>query len=369
METQVFDFEGLPIKVSSFVDVTDSRRWYMAKPFAVAMGYKNPVKAVSKNVKRVHVKPLSKFALSPRFKYGYKQETKFLTRDGLFDLIRFSQKKTKRAMHVFICEVVLKHYHDDGNSIGSSMILYEKSFVYDNARRLDVHFVRDEQARLWFVANNFAASLQYVFPKNAISSFVTAENKRTLRSLVGQSTIVYSTSSVLDGNDEKVNSTKSSSILTDLKSNTVFINRRGIVQLIHGSSMSKAKDFAVWIEDVVLPVLFGSEDEPADDEKSKEDNVANSFPDAATTSTDTSNPVSSSTSIVSESLLTEYRRIVATLRNQIEQERRVVIQQSIEHDREKTLLLERVRDLEGALKNSLLRLRLYSMPRLQNNSS
>lgn len=103
MEKQVFEFEGKPLTVSSFVDPTDGRRWYAGKVFAEALGYSNTKGSIKNNVRIENVKSIVDFAPIITFdQLEYHPETKFVNAEGLLDLIRFSKKPNKYSMDNFL---------------------------------------------------------------------------------------------------------------------------------------------------------------------------------------------------------------------------------------------------------------------------
>lgn len=108
--------------------------------------------------------------------------------------------------------------------------------------------------------NTFLSLLGYAARAKAINTLIEKENKCTLTEIMDQLSTSIADSVVASLADdcgirdfvflaksymppEKLN----------IRSDTVFINRAGIFQLIRGSRISKAKEFTAWIDNDVLP--------------------------------------------------------------------------------------------------------------------
>lgn len=238
-----------------------ARRWYGAKSFVVAMGYKNTAKAVAKNVNPDNVKAYSEFSTES---CGTKvhAETKFLNAAGLLDLIRFSQKASRDLMISFLRETLFEFYGEKIIPV-ESVIIQRKKFVFDGTAHLEIFSVDDKKGTIWFNANPFAELLEYHNVRDAIDSIIERNNRKYFKDVLGSNipqeyvgTKGNSHRPVghLSPTTEKTLDTTPSTSLK-LRSNTVFINRAGIFQLIRGSKMPKAKEFTAWIDNDVLPTL------------------------------------------------------------------------------------------------------------------
>lgn len=253
-----YELNGSEILVSTFVDPTEGRRWYMGKPFAVALGYKFPVRTLRLTVKKNNIKILGDFEPSIRSIVNDYRGRRFVTAAGLIDLLRYSNNENKIQIYQLLCDRIFVECNDTSADGIQLIPVKQRNFVFDTNYQLCTYTIADSFDNLWFLADSFIIILELASSHNThntIMDMVSEENRRSLDDLLGMNIVVHDPNTI-DSTFEAVTNVNK----IDLRATSVFINQAGIFELIGASGMSKAKEFTVWMENEVLPTLCACEE-------------------------------------------------------------------------------------------------------------
>nr|AGE61478.1 BRO-B [Chrysodeixis chalcites nucleopolyhedrovirus] len=220
-------------------------RWMLANPFARILEYSNAPKAISTFVSDKNQLCFENLKSSQSrqtcMTSSLHPKTKFINKAGLFELIQNSKMPQAQEFKQWINSDLLptlcqqREYSPHKNY--QNMSLTKINFVDD--KEVETYTI-DVDGEKWMTANPFAKALNYSLPHIAISKFVTNENQKTYEEI----------------NPIRFTSTDDSSVLPrNIKSNTKFINRAGVFELINASTMPAAKRFKAWNTNDLLPTL------------------------------------------------------------------------------------------------------------------
>nr|WPN08715.1 bro-B [Cnaphalocrocis medinalis granulovirus] len=141
--------------------------------------------------------------------------------------------------------------------------------VYFANSELEITTVKDNDGKLWLLANPFARILEYSNAPKAISKFVSEQNQKCYENMDRADYVIKS---------YRIGTTVGRPITSSLiQPKSKFINRAGLFELIQASRMPKVKEFREWINSDLLPMLCEDEDDVAVDapmEIATEDDVS-----------------------------------------------------------------------------------------------
>ncbi|AOL56752.1 BRO-A [Chrysodeixis includens nucleopolyhedrovirus] len=252
MSLSKVNFAGRSLEVFTVVD-PKGEKWHQANPFADALGYNNPYKAVSDHVSEENQKNYDCIESvrcgttcgltdeSSMLPPSIQAKTKFINTAGVFELINASEMPAAKRFRTWENNDLLPTLCHEGE--------YNMAkFQFANAD-LEVISIMDDAGQLWFLANPFATMLNYGRPNDAIRNHVTNSNVRNYE---------YFRARRIDVDD------------VTLHPKSKFINRAGLFELIQASRMPRAQEFRDWINSDLLPKLCDkgeysmAKDAPAD---------------------------------------------------------------------------------------------------------
>nr|AGE61330.1 BRO-B [Chrysodeixis chalcites nucleopolyhedrovirus]AGE61778.1 BRO-B [Chrysodeixis chalcites nucleopolyhedrovirus] len=227
-------------------------RWMLANPFAKILEYSNAPNAIAKYVsdknqlciedcRSSHIGQITSL-LHPK--------TKFINKAGLFELIQNSKMPKAQEFKQWINFDLLPKLCDKGRYDMQVDVLANNCAQknYDGISLSKVQFgdkevetyTVDVDGEKWMAANPFAEALKYSKPNKAILEKVSTENQKIYEEI----------------NSYRIGTGDDSSVLPrNIKSNTKFINRAGVFELINASEMPAAKRFKAWNTNDLLPTL------------------------------------------------------------------------------------------------------------------
>nr|AOL57036.1 BRO-A [Chrysodeixis includens nucleopolyhedrovirus]QGW49165.1 BRO-A [Chrysodeixis includens nucleopolyhedrovirus]QGW49445.1 BRO-A [Chrysodeixis includens nucleopolyhedrovirus]QGW49725.1 BRO-A [Chrysodeixis includens nucleopolyhedrovirus]QGW49865.1 BRO-A [Chrysodeixis includens nucleopolyhedrovirus] len=237
MSLSKVNFAGRSLEVFTVVD-SKGEKWHQANPFADALGYNNPYKAVSDHVSEENQKNYDCIESvrcgttcgltdeSSMLPPSIQAKTKFINTAGVFELINASEMPAAKRFRTWENNDLLPTLCHEGE--------YNMAkFQFANAD-LEVISIMDDAGQLWFLANPFATMLNYGRPNDAIRNHVTNSNVRNYE---------YFRARRIDVDD------------VTLHPKSKFINRAGLFELIQASRMPRAQEFRDWINSDLLPKL------------------------------------------------------------------------------------------------------------------
>jgi prophage antirepressor-like protein len=338
MDRKVFNFQGKDFEVVSLLDA-NKRRWYAANVFAEICGYAKPNRIIANQVRESNAKNFEEFD-QPGVK-GIHPKTKFINSSGVLDLLRFSQVPNLRTIFEFYKEI-LNIYQE---RLPQPLEIKTLAARFDNEINVQFVFIEVNKER-WYLAKTFTTILEFSNHQSAIENNVDKNCKKTLEEIV-QDNIAIELQSRQSCDLEPIPPLQ-------LQSQSIFINRAGILELIQRSKMPKANEFKLWVNGEVLPQIIdeGSYD-LARDATSKKRQEISALKDLL--SGNEAGP-SSSTAIANTTTATDINSTIQTIialqrsyENSLQQSYENALQQSHENQAMKEELAKALSEKEKAL--------------------